>query len=105
MGAHEMPLVSTERPGLPDSTRNAICIWMTVDGANPVAPIWVCVTYEALAQLAPSKPRDLAAAIATFDDNRASIEAAASKKFDADGADGGKYEGMPTLMMRTDDLI
>jgi hypothetical protein len=100
-----MPLATTGRPGVPVSDRNAIGFWMTVDSATAVAPIWIFVTYEALAQLAPSQPRDLAAAIATFDEHRASIEAAASKKFDADGVDDGRYENQPTLTMHTDDLI
>jgi hypothetical protein len=100
-----MPLVTTGRPGIADSTRNAIGFWMTVDGVDPVAPIWVCVTYEALAQLAPSQPRDLAAALATFEDHRTAIEAAASKKFDIDGLDDSKQEEQPTLMMRANDLV
>jgi hypothetical protein len=104
-GDNEMPLVTTGRPCVPDKDREGIGFWMTVDGVDPVAPIWVCVTYEALAQVAPSEPRDLTAALATFEDNRASIEAAASKKFDADGPDGSKQEGQPALTMRTDDLV
>jgi Protein of unknown function (DUF1488) len=100
-----MPLVSIGRPPVPDSNRKAIDFWMTMDDVVPVAPVWVCVIYEALAQLAPSQPRDLTAALTTFDDNRTAIEAAASKKFDADGPDDRKQEGQPTLMMRADDLM
>jgi hypothetical protein len=82
----------------------ALGFWMTVEGAQPVKPIRVFVTYEALAQIEPSQSRDRQAAVDTFNKHRARIEAAASQKFDANGVDDGEHEGQPILMVRSDDL-
>jgi hypothetical protein len=67
--------------------------------------VWVFVSYEALADLDPSNIRDLAAAFEHFDTFRSRIEAAASEKFDRDGSDGERYEGMPTVRLTTSDAI
>jgi hypothetical protein len=77
---------------------------MCVEGADPVQPVRVLVTYEALAQLDPSQVRDLEAALLVFDENRPQIEAAASMKFDASEIDPETYEGQPMIKLRTDDL-
>ena len=82
----------------------AIGFWMTVEEAQPVKSIRVFVTYEALAQIEPSQPRDRQAAVDTFNKHRARIETAASQKFDAKGVDDGEHEGQPILMVRMDDL-
>ncbi|MGY8681979.1 DUF1488 family protein [Bradyrhizobium sp. UFLA05-153] len=82
----------------------AIAFWMTVKGAAPVQPVRVFVSYEALAQLDPFD-RDFAAAFKHFERFRARIEAAASDKFDRDGPDADKYEGMPAIRLTTSDPI
>jgi hypothetical protein len=83
----------------------AIGFWMTVKAAKPVQPVRVFVSYEALAQLDPYDIRDFAAAFEHFDRFRARIQAAASEKFDRDGPDAEKYEGMPTIRLTTNDPI
>jgi hypothetical protein len=77
---------------------------MCIEGADPVKPVRVLVTYEALAQLDPSQVRDIEAALSVFDENRPQIEAAASMKFDAGETEPETYEGQPMIKLRTDDL-
>ena len=63
-----MPLMTTGQPNFEvDNDRSAIGFWMTVKGAAPVQPIRVFVTYEALAQIEPSQPRDVFAAMNIFE--------------------------------------
>jgi hypothetical protein len=81
--------------------RMAIGMWM-LDGNS--APVRVFVTYEALAQIDPSKVHDLPAALEIFDANRERLEKLASVIYDARGADDGKYEGQPTLILRSNDV-
>ena len=83
----------------------AIGFWMTVTGTNPVQPVRVFISYAALADLDPGNIRDLAAAFEHFDKFRARIEVAASNKFDRNGFEAEKYEGMPTVRLTTDDPI
>jgi hypothetical protein len=78
---------------------------MTVEDASPVRPVRVFVSYEALADLDPANVRDLAAAFEHFDRFRERIEAAASDKFDRDGPDAEKYEGMPTIRLTRRDSL
>lgn len=99
-----MPLAATHMPVVLDDRRNAIGVWMTVKGVRPVRPIRVFVTYEALAQIEPSQPWGRRSATAIFERNRARIEATASVKFDAKGVDAAKYDGLPIVMVRSDDL-
>jgi hypothetical protein len=99
-----MSLITTGMPGQLDDDRKAIGFWMTVEGVSPVAPIRVFVTYQALAQIEPSRLQDRPAAIEIFNDNRAVIEAAASNKCEAKGVDDGEYDGQPLLMVRAHDL-
>jgi Protein of unknown function (DUF1488) len=100
-----MPLISEGRSkAIPHSELRAVGFWMTVKGSNPVQPVRVFVSYEALADLDPSNIRDLAAAFDHFDRFSARIEAAASEKFDRLGPDAEKYEGMPTIRLTTNDL-
>ena len=82
----------------------AIGFWMMVKDAFPIAPIRVFVTCEALAQIEPSQPRDLAATGEIFGKHRALIEAAASDKFDAEGVEEEVYEGMAVVRISSDDL-
>jgi Protein of unknown function (DUF1488) len=101
-----MPLVGDEKSkGAAHSELRAIGFWMSVKGAHPVQSVRVFVSFEALAELEPANIRDLAAAFAHFDKFRARIEAAASEKFDRDGPDAEKYEGMPTIRLTTNDPI
>jgi hypothetical protein len=86
-----MPLVvEGKSKAITHSELRAVGFWMTVKGAVPVRPVRVFVSYEALADLAPSNIR---AAFEHFDRFRARIEAAASDKFDRHGPDAEKYEG------------
>ena len=100
-----MPLMTTGQPNFEvDNDRSAIGFWMTVKGAAPVQPIRVFVTYEALAQIEPSQPRDVFAAMNIFEQNRALIEGTASEKFDRLGVEEERHEGQPVLRVDTDDL-
>jgi hypothetical protein len=101
-----MPLVADRRgKAVAHGELRAIGFWMTVQGAIPVRPVRVFISYEALAQLDPFDIRDLASAFERFERFRARIEAAASDKFDRHGPDAEKYEGMPTIRLTTNDLI
>jgi hypothetical protein len=87
-----------------DFGRKAIGFWMEVDGAEPVQPVRVLVTYEALWQIDPSQMHDLQAAFAIFDKHRSDIEAAASVKYDSAAPAVDTYEGQPMIILRADDL-
>jgi hypothetical protein len=101
-----MPLVADARSkGVAHGELRAIGFWMTVKATKPVQPVRVFVSCEALFQLDPYDIRDVAATFEHFDRFRARIEAAASEKFDRDGSDAEKYEGMPTIRLTTDDSI
>jgi len=99
-----MPLTGTGGIGLPNDRRRAIGYWMTNKKARPIEPVRVFVTYETLWQLDPTHPQDVPAAIGIFNANRTKIEAAASKKFDAEGHDEGTYDGQPILLVRSQDI-
>ena len=99
-----MPLMSTGIKEVLDSNRRAVGFWMTVGGRRPVEAIRVFLTYEALAQLDPSQPKDVFAALAIFSKNRIRIEVAASDKYDSEGLDDGEREGTPILTVRSEDL-
>jgi hypothetical protein len=77
---------------------------MSVEGRTPIQPVRVLVSYEALAELDPTNVRDLHGALENFDRFRSQIEGAASRKFDRDGFDPDKYEGMPAIRLITNDL-
>jgi hypothetical protein len=101
-----MPLVSeVNSKGVAHGELRAVGFWMTVKAVNPIQPVRVFISYEALADLDPADDRDLAAAFDHFDRFRARIEAAASDKFDRVGSDAEKYEGMPTVRLITSDMI
>ena len=101
-----MPLVSDGKgKAVAHGELRAIGFWMSVKGTVPVRPVRVFVSYEALAQLDPFDVRDFAAAFEHFNRFRSRIEAAASDKFDRDGPDAEKYEGMPTIRLTTNDPI
>jgi hypothetical protein len=76
---------------------------MSVEGRTPIQPVRVLVSYEALSELDPTI-RDLHGALENFDRFRSQVESAASRKFDTDGFDPDKYEGMPAVRLTTDDL-
>ena len=99
-----MPLVSeTNSKGVAHGELRAVGFWMIVKGANPIQPVRVFISYEALADLDPTDVWDLATAFDHFDRFRARIEAAASDKFDRLGSDAEKYEGMSTVRLITSD--
>ena len=100
-----MPLISdgNSKP-LSHSNSRSIGVWMSVDGRSPVQPVRVLASFEALSQLDPTNVRDLHGALENFDRFRSQVEAAASRKFDRDGFDADKYEGMPAVRLTTDDL-
>jgi uncharacterized protein DUF1488 len=99
-----MPLENSGLKHVTHSNLRAVGFWMCVKGADPVQPVRVLVTYDALAQLDPSQVRDLEAALLVFDENRPQIEAAASMKFDAMEIEPESYEGQPMIKLTTDDL-
>jgi len=100
-----MPLVSDPKSKpLSHSNSRAIGFWMSVEGRTPIQPVRVLVSYEALSELDPTDVRDLHGALENFDRFRSQIESAASRKFDRDGFDPDKYEGMPAIRLITNDL-
>ncbi len=62
------------------------------------------MTYEALAQIEPSQPRDVFAAMNIFEQNRALIEGTASEKFDRLGVEEERHAEQPVLTVDSDDL-
>jgi Protein of unknown function (DUF1488) len=100
-----MPLVSDPKSEpLAHSNSRAIGFWMSVEGRTPIQPVRVLVSYEALSELDPTNVRDLHSALENFGRFRSQIESAASRKFDRDGFDPDKYEGMPAIRLITKDL-
>jgi hypothetical protein len=95
-----MPLESAGTTRQPHSNLKAIGFWMCVEGQEPVQPVRVFVTYEALSQIDPSQVRDLAGAMTIFDARRADIEAEASTKFDIPDIEPGRYEDQPMIILR-----
>jgi hypothetical protein len=100
-----MPLVcdGKSKP-LPHSNSRSIGIWMSVEGLTPIQAVRVLASYEALSQLDPANVRDLPGALENFDRVRSLIETAASRKYDRQGFDPEKYEGMPAIRLTTDDV-
>jgi Protein of unknown function (DUF1488) len=81
--------------------RAAFGIWI----AFAIGPVrGVLVSYEALSELDPTNVRDLHGALENFDRFRSQIESAASRKFDRNGFDPDKYEGMPAIRLITNNL-
>ena len=77
---------------------------MAIDGEEPVRPVRVFVTYEALADIDQRKVRDLHGTLTTFDNNRDRIELAANSKFNLDEIEPYLHEGQLLLLLTTDDL-
>ena len=101
-----MPLVTDAKSkGVAHGELRAIGFWMTVTASNPIQPVRVFVSHEALFRLDPFDIRDVAAAFRHFDRFRVRIEVAASSKFDQLGPDAEKYEGRPAVRLTTNDLI
>jgi hypothetical protein len=71
-----MPLDTSGLGRVTYSNLPAAGFWMSVEGTDPIRPIGVLVTYQALAQMDPSQVEDLEAAFLVFDKNRPQIEAA-----------------------------
>jgi hypothetical protein len=92
-----MPLESTGTTGFDEVDRpDAIGFWMKVKDAEPPKPVRIIVTVVALEEIDRSEPRDRYGREEIFKKHRASIEAAASDKFDRRGEDE-MYEGMPVV--------
>jgi Protein of unknown function (DUF1488) len=87
-----------------DFDRRAIGFWMKIEGEEPVRPVRVYVTYEALADIDPDQVQDLDGALTTFDTNRDRIDMAANSKFDAGEVESDLHEDQPLIILRTDDL-
>jgi hypothetical protein len=101
-----MPLVSDRKSKpLSHSNSRSVGVWMSVEGRRPIQPVRVLVSNEALSQLDPTIVRDLPSALENFDRFRSRVETAASCKFDRDGFDAEKYEGMPTIRLTADDMM
>ena len=104
-GTASMPLSATSLPGVPDDDRLMVGFWMTAtEGKGNKAPIRIFITYEALAQLGRSRIRKLDDAINVFDANRAAIEAAAARKFEAKGVEDRTYQGQPIVTLYANDM-
>jgi hypothetical protein len=101
-----MPLAGTQRDGELDLRRKAIGFWMFVEPieVRPFRPVRVFVTFEVLAQLDRTQPNNPVGALEIFSSHRATIEAAASARFDAKGMDEGDFGGKPIVTVQSDDL-
>jgi hypothetical protein len=77
---------------------------MAVEGDEPVRPVRVYVSYEALADIDPDQVRDLDGVLTTFDKNRDRIDRAANAKVDAGEVEPDLQGGHPVIILRTDDL-
>lgn len=97
----EMPLITTGEPGTANGDRKAIGFRMTIEGKAPVESVGVLVSYEALWEMEPSKPRDVIGAAEIFDAKRKRIESVASARYGEDGINpaDGPFEGMPVLIL------
>ncbi len=95
-----MPLTATDSRPVSHDDRKAVGVWMKDQSDSPIR---VFVTYEALWQSDPSQVRDVASALLIFDASRAHLENLASARYDATGADDGKHEGQPIIILRSDD--
>jgi len=101
-----MPLVSDGKSKpLSHSNSRSVGVWMSVEGRSPIQPVRVLISYEALSQLDPTNVHDLPAALENFERFRSRVETAASRKFDRDGFDAEKYEGMPAIRLTADDMM
>jgi hypothetical protein len=87
-----------------DADHKAIGFWMKVEGEEPVRPVRVYVTYEALAQIDPEQVPDLHGALTTFDTNRDRIDTTANSRFDAGEVEPDLHEGQQLIILRTDDF-
>ena len=99
-----MPLESTGTTEFDEATfPDAIRFWMKVKDAEPPKPVRIIVTALALEEIDRSEAHDQYGREEIFKKHRASIEAAASDKFDRRGEDE-TYEGMPVIRVYSDDL-
>jgi hypothetical protein len=99
-----MPLESTGTNGFDVCDHpDAIGFWMKVKDAKPPKPVRIIVTAHALEEIDLSEPRDRYGREEILKKHRASIEAAASDKFDRRGEDE-TYKGMPVVRVSSVDL-
>jgi hypothetical protein len=106
----KMPLLSTHEPmELIDTSPWSVGVWMQIGGirkATPPERIWVQSTYFCILGLDASRVVDRFSACELAETNRTRIEAAASEKFDAEGAapEDGEREGRPVVILRARDV-
>jgi hypothetical protein len=104
-----MPLVSTGRSMILTLAPQpyAVGFWMQVDSSHSSDCLWVVVPSHCVGTLDPSRFCDQHSAVALAQANRKRIEAAASAKFDNEGADpaNGAWEGMPVLFVLSRDIL
>ena len=99
------PAFADNRAAAHDEDRRALWFWAHVAGAEPGKPVAVFVPHVGLWALDPSEVRDVHSAVAIFEANRGRIEAIASKRFDASGADqGDQHQGQPAITLRANDF-
>ena len=98
-----MPLESTGTTDFDEAAfPDAIRFWMKVKDAEPPKPVRIIVTAGALEQI--DLALDQYGLVEIFKKHRASIEAAASDKFDKNRLEDETYEGMPVVRVSPDDL-
>lgn len=73
-------------------------------GGRTESEVRVFVTYEAIWQSEPTKPRDVISAVEIFAAGRERFEKLASDYFDANGPDDGTHEGQPMIILNSNDL-
>ena len=100
-----MPLASTGNFGFDQNDPpNVIHFWMKVKDADPVEPVRIVVTAEALRHFEPLAANDQYDHPEIFRRHRASIEEAANDKFDRGEVEDGRYEGMTIVRVSSADL-
>lgn len=98
-----MPLTATDVRRSVDDNRKAIGVWMRDEGSETLVRVFV--TYEALWQSEPSKPRDVFSAVDIFDAGQKRFEELASERYDANGPDEGTHENQSFIVLRTHDVL
>ena len=100
-----MPLESTGTTDFDEAAfPDAIRFWMKVKDAEPPKRVRIIVTAFALEEIDRSEAHDQYGREEIFKKHRASIEAAASDKFDKNRLEDETYEGMPVVRVSPDDL-
>jgi hypothetical protein len=103
-----MPLISTDRPIVlvQSPPPCGVGLWMGIRESDPPDEVWVVATAHCVAELDISRIMDQHNAVEIAEAKRSSIEAAASAKFRAQGANPayGEHEGKPILVVSFADM-